>query len=188
MKFSGKLAVGIVVSGLAVAAHAREFNYSYFELVADASDTDNTHEFAVEDAEGTLFGFRGSFEIFDSWYVEVGYSREKKEGFVTECDVGGIERRCLERDSPERGIPIKLVLDSDQTFLEFGIGYHLKIAEQTDLYAEVFALDTEVEHDILDGEALGGLFSPGPPPGVGGEQTAGPLAPMMGRLQPPRRY
>ena len=72
---------------------------------------------AVENADGTSFGLRGSFAIFDSWYLTGGYLKERKS-FGN--DVAGT----------------KLGLDTDQTFLDVGAGYHWKLAGRTGLYAE----------------------------------------------------
>ena len=131
MRFLGMLAGLVVLSGLAVKVHGADFSHSYLELVADTSSTDNTARGAVEDAGGRLFALRGALELSDSWYVKVGYSREHKS-FSNEI------------------MGTMLDLDSDQTFLELGLGYHREMGEATDLHAEVFVLDTEVDHDVPD--------------------------------------
>jgi len=129
MKFFGTLVILMLLSGLAAAVHAADFSYTYVEFVGDMSTTDNISEGAVEDGDGTSYAVRGSFEIFDSLYARVGYSREKKT-FANDV------------------IGTMLSLDSDQTFLDLGAGFHVKTGEQTSLHGEVFVLDTEVDHTV----------------------------------------
>ncbi len=108
---------------------AADFDYTWIEVQVDGSKTKNTSTGAVEDADGTSFGLRGSLAISDSWYLTGGYLKERK-GFGN--DVAGT----------------KLDLDTDQTFLDFGAGYHWKLADRTDLYAEASVLDSKVRHDL----------------------------------------
>ena len=108
---------------------AADFDYTWVEVSADGSRTKNTSAGAIGDADGTSFGFRGSLSISDAWYLTGGYLKESKS---FRNDVVGT----------------KLNLSTDQTFLDFGAGYHWKLADRTDLYAEAFILDSKVRHDL----------------------------------------
>ena len=72
-------ALAILVS-LPSSTLAAELSYSYLELTADVSKTENTAVAPLEeDAEGHLFGIAGSWEVFDSLYLKGAWSREVKD-------------------------------------------------------------------------------------------------------------
>ena len=63
----GKLFALAVLAGLPASSPAAEFSYSYLELMADVSKTENRAAAPLEDdAHGRLFGIVGSWEVFDS--------------------------------------------------------------------------------------------------------------------------
>lgn len=129
MNFRNALTALMLLSGITAQAWAADFSYNYLELKGDYSGTKNISEGATEDADGNSFAFTSSHEISDSWYVRGGYSKEDKS-FGN--NVAGTQ----------------ISLATEQIFFELGLGHRLSLNEQTDLYAEVLALDTEVQHDI----------------------------------------
>ena len=126
-----RLLVLAVFAGLPATSPAAEFSYSYLELAADVSKTENTAAAPLEkNAHGRLLGVAGSWEVSDSFYVKGAWSRETKE-FGNEV----------------ANTPVDL--DSEQTALALGAGYHFDAGARTSLYAEAFAIvDFEVEHRI----------------------------------------
>ena len=129
MRRRGRLIAVAVLAALPAGGHAVEFSYRYLELAADLSKTENTAADPVEeDAGGRLLGVSGSWEAFDSFYLKGAWSRETKE-FGNEV----------------AGTPVDL--DSEQTMLAAGAGYHFEAGERTGVYAEALAIvDFEVEH------------------------------------------
>ena len=131
VKHCARLIVLASLAGLSAGANAAEFSYSYLEVAADLSKTRNTAEAPLEDdADGRLFAVAGSWEVFDKFYVKGAWSRETKE-FGNEV----------------AGAPVDL--DSRQTMITLGAGYHVEAGERTSLYAEALVVaDFEVEHSI----------------------------------------
>ena len=123
------LMVPAVLASLSASGYAADFSYSYLELKADLSKTENTATNPVEkDANGRLLGVAGSWEAFGSFYMKGAWSRETKE-FGNEVV----------------GTPVNL--DSNQTTIALGAGYHFKTGERTDIYTEALAIvDFKVEH------------------------------------------
>ena len=126
---TGWLAGVLLCLGWGPVVRAADFDYTWIEVWVDGSKTKNTSRGALDDADGTSFGLRGSLAISDSWYLTGGYLRERKS---FRNDVAGT----------------KLDLDTDQRFLDFGAGYHWKLADRTDLYAEASILDSKVDHEL----------------------------------------
>ena len=126
----GKLLALAVLAGLPASSKA-EFSYSYLELTADVSKTENTATAPLEDdADGRLFGLVGSWEVFDSFYVKGAWSRETKD-FSNEVALTPVD------------------LDSKQTVIDLCAGYHFDAGERTSIYAEALAIvDFEVKHRI----------------------------------------
>lgn len=120
-----------VFAGLPVSSPAAEFSYTYLELMADVSKTENTAAAPLErDAHGRLLGIAVAWEVTDAFYVKGAWSRETKE-------FGNVVANT----------PVNL--DSEQTVLALGAGYHFDAGERTSLYAEALAIvDFEVEHRI----------------------------------------
>ena len=120
-----------ILAGLPVSSPAAQFSYSYLELTADTSKTENKAAAPLEkDAHGRLLGLAGSFEVSNSFYVKGAWSREVKE-FGNEV------------------VRTPVRLDSEQTVFALGVGYHLDPGERTSIYAEALAIpDFEVEHRI----------------------------------------
>ena len=114
-----------------VSTLAAEFSYGYLELMADVSKTENTAAAPLEkDADGRLFGIAASWEVSDSFYLKGAWSRETKE-------FSNVVART----------PVDL--ESKQTVIALGAGYHFDSSERTSLYAEALAIvDFEVEHRI----------------------------------------
>ena len=110
-------------AGLPASSPASEFSYTYLELMADVSRTENTAAAPLErDAHGRLLGI-----VF---YLKGAWSRETKE-FGNEVASTPVD------------------LDSEQTVLALGAGHHLDAGAQTSIYAEALAIvDFEVEHRI----------------------------------------
>ena len=133
----GKLFALAVLAGLPASSPAAEFSYSYLELMADVSKTENTAAAPLEDdADGRLFGIVGSWEVFDSFYVKGAWSRETKD-FRNEVALTPVD------------------LDSKQTVIDLGAGYYFDAGERTNIYAEALAIvDFEVEHRIPDRRSL----------------------------------
>jgi len=124
------VALAIFLS-LPASSAAAEFSYSYLELMADVSRTENTALAPVEeDAHGQLLGIAASLEVSDSLYLKGAWSRETKD-FRNEVAHTPVD------------------LDSKQTVFALGAGYHFDAGERTSLYAEALAIvDFEVEHRI----------------------------------------
>ena len=131
MKRSGRPVALAILLSLPASSSAAKFSYSYLELTADASKTENTAAAPLEDdAHGQLFGIVGSWEVFDSFYVKGAWSRETKD-FRNEVAHTPVD------------------LDSQQTVFALGAGYHFDAGERTSIYAETLAIvDFEVEHRI----------------------------------------
>ena len=129
-RFGRPVALAILAS-LPASSQAAEFSYSYLELMADVSKTENTATAPLEDdADGQLFGIVGSWEVFDSLYLKGAWSRETKD-FRNEVAHTPVD------------------LDSKQTVFALGAGYHFDAGERTSIYAEALAIvDFEVEHRI----------------------------------------
>ena len=129
-RFAVPAALTIVVS-LPASSAAAEFSYSYLELMADVSRTENTAAAPLEDdADGQLLGIVGSWEVFDSFYVKGAWSRETKD-FRNEVALTPVD------------------LDSKQTVIALGAGYFFDAGERISIYAEALAIvDFEVEHRI----------------------------------------
>ena len=126
----GKVIVLAVIAGVPVSSRAADFSYSYLELTADMSKTENTAAAPLEDADGRLFGIAGSWEVFGSFYAKGAWSRESKE-FRNEVALTSVD------------------LDSEQTVIALGAGYHFDAGERTGIYAEALAMvDFEVKHRI----------------------------------------
>ena len=126
----GRLFALAVLAGLPASSPAAEFSYSYLELTADVSKTENTASPLEDDAHGQLFGIVGSWEVFDSLYLKGAWSRETKD-FRNEVALTPVD------------------LDSQQTEIALGAGYHFDPGERTSIYAEALAIvDLEVEHRI----------------------------------------
>ncbi len=125
----GTLIAFVVFSGLSGNGSAAEFSYNYLELVADLSKTENTAAAPLEvDADGRSFGIGGSWEVSDSVYVKYAWSRETKE-FGNEVALTPVD------------------LDSEQTAIALGGGYHWNAGERTGIYTEALAIvDFNVEH------------------------------------------
>ena len=126
---AGWTAGALLCLGSGPVARAADFDYTWIEAWVDGTKTKNTSMGAVEDADGASFGFRGSFAISDSWCLTGGYLKESKS---FRNDVAGT----------------KLDLDTDQRFLDLGAGYHWKLADRTDLYAEASVVDSKVDHEL----------------------------------------
>ena len=126
-----KLVALAVFVALPASGGAAEFSYSYLEAVADLSRTDNTAEAPLGgDADGRLLGIGGSWEVSDSLYVKGAWSRERKD-FRNEVALTPVD------------------LDSEQTVIALGGGYHRDVGERTGIYAEVLAIvDFDVKHRI----------------------------------------
>ena len=123
------VALGVVV-GLPTSSDAADFRYSYLELTADMSRTENTAAAPLDDASGRLFGIAGSWEVLGSLYVKGAWTRETKD-FRNEV----------------ANTPVDL--NSEQTTVALGAGYHLDAGERTSIYAEAQAIvDFDVKHRI----------------------------------------
>ena len=120
-----------VFAALPASSGAAEFSYSYLEAMVDLSRTENTAEAPLGgDAGGRLFGLGGSWEVFDSLYVKGAWSRETKD-FRNEVALTPVD------------------LDSEQTVIALGGGYHWDAGEKTSIFAEALAIvDFDVEHRI----------------------------------------
>ena len=118
-----------VLAGLPASGYAAEFSYSYLELTADLSKTENTAANLVKkDANGRLLGIAGSWKAFGSFYMKGAWSRETK-GFGNEV----------------AGTPVNL--NSTQMMTTLGAGYHFRTGERTDIYAEALVIvDFKVKH------------------------------------------
>ena len=129
-RFPRLLAI-VVFACLPVSSPAAEFSYSYLELMADMSKTENTASDPLEkNAHGRLLGLAGSWEVFDSLYLKGVWSRETKD-FRNEVARTPVD------------------LDSRQTIFALGAGYHFDAGERTSIYAEALAIvDFEVDHRI----------------------------------------
>ena len=127
----GQFVALAVFAALPASGGAAEFSYSYLEAVADRSRTKNTADAPLGgDADGRLFGLGGSWEVSDSLYVKGAWSRETKD-FRNEVAFTPVD------------------LDSEQTVIALGGGYHWDAGEKTGIYTEVLAIvDFEVEHRI----------------------------------------
>ena len=127
----GKLVVLAVSLALPASSRAAEFSYSYLEAMADLSRTENTADAPLGgDADGRLFALGGSWEVSDSLYVKGAWSRETKD-FRNEVALTPVD------------------LDSEQTVIALGGGYHRDAGEKTSIYVEALAiLDFDVEHRI----------------------------------------
>ena len=127
----GKFVALAVLATLPASSGAAEFSYSYMEAMADLSRTDNTADAPLDgDADGRLFGLGGSWEVSDSLYVKGAWSRETKD-FRNEVAFTPV------------------ALDSEQTVIALGGGYHWDAGEKTSIYAEGLAIvDFEVKHRI----------------------------------------
>ena len=126
----GILVALAVVVGLPTSSGATDFSYSYLELTADMSRTENTAGAPLDDAEGRLFGIAGSRELSDSFYVKGAWARETKD-FRNEV----------------ANTPVDL--NSEQTIVALGAGFHLDAGERTSIYAEALAIvDFDVKHRI----------------------------------------
>ncbi|MCY3770512.1 MAG: hypothetical protein OXG98_00600, partial [Gemmatimonadetes bacterium] len=127
----GPLIAFAVFSGLSGSGGAADFSYSYLELAADLSRTENTATAPLEnDADGRSFGIGGSWEVSDSVYVKYAWSRETKE-FVNEVALTPVD------------------LNSEQSAIALGGGYHWDAGERTGIYTEALAIvDFAVEHLI----------------------------------------
>ena len=127
----GKIVALAVFAALPASSGAAEFSYSYLEAMADLSRTENTAEAPLGgDAEGRLFALGGSWEVSDSLYVKGAWSRETKD-FSNEVASTPVD------------------LDSEQTVIAFGAGYHWDAGEKTSVYAEGLAIvDFDVKHRI----------------------------------------
>ena len=111
-RFARSVAV-VILASLPASSQAAEFSYSYLELTADVSKTENTATAPLEDdADGQLFGIVGSFEVFDLFYIKGAWSRETKD-FRNEVALTPVE------------------LDSKQTVIALGAGYHFDAGERT---------------------------------------------------------
>lgn len=65
---------------LPISSGAAEVSYSYLELTADVSNTENTATAPLEeDADGRLLGIAACWEVSDSFYLKGAWSRETKE-------------------------------------------------------------------------------------------------------------
>ncbi len=126
-----RLIVLASLASVSAGANAADFSYSYLEVTADLSKTENTAQAPLQDdADGRLFGIAGSWEVFDAFYVKGAWSRETKE-FGNEV----------------AGTPVDL--DSRQTMTTLGAGYHVETGERTSFYAEALMIvDFEVEHSV----------------------------------------
>lgn len=131
MKHHATLIAVAILAGLPASAYGADFSYSYLEVTADLSKTRNTAAAPLKnDADGRLIGIAGSWEISDSFYVKVAWSRERKE-FGNEV----------------AGTPVNL--DSEQTATALGAGYRVRAGERTSVYAEALAIvDFRVEHSV----------------------------------------
>ena len=127
--FVGWLAGALLCLGVGSGVRAADFDHTWIEVWVDGSKTSNTSVGAADDADGASFGLRGSLAISDSWYLTGGYLKERKS---FSNDVVGT----------------KIDLDTDQTFLDLGAGYHWKLADRTGLYAEAAVVDSKVHHDL----------------------------------------
>ncbi|MYH89914.1 MAG: hypothetical protein F4128_03620, partial [Gammaproteobacteria bacterium] len=127
----GPLIAFAVFSGLSGSGGAADFSYSYLELAADLSRTENTATAPLEnDADGRSFGIGGSWEVSDSVYVKYAWSRETKE-FVNEVALTPVD------------------LNSEQSAIALSGGYHWDAGERTGIYTEALAIvDFAVEHLI----------------------------------------
>lgn len=121
----------VLIVGLPESGHGEDFSYRFVEVTADVSRTKNTADAPLEDdARGRYVGVGGSWEVFDSLYFKGAWSRETKT-FRNE-----VERTPLD-------------LNSEQTDIVLGAGYHFNVGERTSVYAEALALvHFEVEHLI----------------------------------------
>ena len=104
------VALAIFLS-LPASSAAAEFSYSYLELMADVSRTENTAVAPLaDDSHGQLFGIAASLEVFDSLYLKGAWSRETKD-FRNEVAHTPVD------------------LDSRQTVVALGAGYHFDAGE-----------------------------------------------------------
>lgn len=117
----------LLMFGLSPAVHARDFSYSYLEVMADTSTTENTADDPIGDADGTLLGVTGSWQFHESWYVRASYTTEDKD-FANEV------------------FGTRLSLDSEQTFVMVGAGHRRSLGEGTDIYFEAMGMLSDVEH------------------------------------------
>ena len=131
MKHCARLIALVTLCMLPAGPNAAEFSYSYLEVSADLSKTENTARAPLEDdADGQLFGITGSWEVLDPIYVKGAWSRETKEF-----------------GNAVAGIPVNL--DTRQTVTMLGAGYHFEPAELTSIHVEALVIvDFEVKHSI----------------------------------------
>ena len=97
--------------------------------MGDVSRTDNTARGAIGNADGMSFGAVLSFELSDSLYVRAAASTEDKD-FTNDI------------------FSTRTNLDTSQRFIEAGAGFHMEVDPETDIYAELIAMDTRVEHGL----------------------------------------
>ena len=117
---------------VAPAASAGERSgYSYIDLRADVSETENEGRGARRDAAGRLVGIAASWNVQESWYLKAGYSRERSK---YSNEVAGT----------------LLNLRTKHTVLTAGGGRFWAVADGTDLYAEGSVLHSRVDHEFPD--------------------------------------
>ncbi len=122
--------------------------YSYIELRADISKTENDGRGARSDAAGRFVGFAASWNIYDSWYLKAGYSLERST--FSNAVAGTV-----------------LKFRMKQALVTAGGGRFWSVGNGTDLYAEGFVLHSSVSHEVSRVQPANG----GPP--TVGKRTSG---------------
>jgi len=129
MKTAFKWTATLLALSLAAPVTAAEFNYSYLEMEADTSFTDNTAAAPTKNADGNFVGINASWQFAPAWYAKLIYSREDTQ----------FANLVLTTD---------LELDTDQRFVGGGIGRIQALGENTALTIEALILYTKVTHDV----------------------------------------
>ena len=111
--------------------------YSYVELRADISKTENGWPGARSDAAGRLVGFAASWNVHESWYLKVGHSRERS---TFSNEVAGTV----------------LKLRTKEAVVTAGGGRFWAVGNGTDLYAEGLVLHSRVDHEFPEVKAVEG--------------------------------